>query len=354
MLLNTFIGDSFILILTVLTLIIVYIKTSLNYWKRHNAHSINTPIFNLNRANLCNDEDYKYFKKIGEKVYGIYINLTPLLILIDPNVIKNVMVKDFHAFSGRGTQYDPKEDPLSHHLLFMQGKVWKNMRVKLTPVFSSGKIKSMFDVVLRCSNILIDRIDKNLNDIDIKECLSSFGIDVIGSCAFGMEINSLYEEDSQFRYYGKQAWNHLISTVNRRTFINTYPRIAKFFGINMYNDEIWQFFYNFAKKSIEYREKNNYRRSDFLQILIDMKNSTKEEERLTLEEITAQCYTFFLAGFETSSATLMYALHELAINKDIQDKARKEIKDVFSKVDGNITYDVLNEIKYTDQILEGN
>lgn len=351
---NWIFDGSLILILSVLTLMIIYINTSLNYWKRRNIHCVKVPRFNLSRAKVYNDEDYRYYKKIGEKVYGIYIYLSPILILIDPDVIKNVMGKDFHVFNGRGTYVNPEKDPLSNNLLFMQGKAWKNMRVKLTPAFTSAKIKLMFDEVLRCSNILTDGISKNLIDIDIKENLSCFATDVIGSCAFGIEINSLCEPNVQFRYYGRKAVDFLVSTVTKRLFLNTFPTFGTTCGMSMQNDDIWEFFYGFVNKSIEFRDKNNYRRNDFLQALIDMKNSPNEEEHLTVREITAQCYIFFLAGFETTSSTLTFALYEMAKNKDIQDKVRKEINEVLTIYDGNITYDSLKEMKYLNQVLNGN
>lgn len=347
------IDNHLILILTLITLILVYIQTSLSYWKWKNINYVKLPKFNLSESMLYRAEDYRYFKKIGAKFFGVFVYLSPVLVLIDPNVIKQAFIRDFHIFNNRGTIYDPEKDPLSHHLLFMKGKDWKNMRVKLTPAFTSGKMKLMFDYILSCSNILVDAIGTNLNDIHIKERLSCFGIDVIGSCAFGLEINSLNEKTSQFHYYGKQVFDDITSSMKKRVFINTNPRLASFLGLHMLNTEIWNFFYGFVKKSMQFREENNYRRNDFLQILIDMRNSTNEEEHLTIEEITAQCYLFFLAGFETTSSTLVFALHELAENKDIQDKTREEINKVLSKYDGKITYDSLKEMKYLEQVFDG-
>lgn len=352
---NLLVGDYLLLIVILLiTIIIVQIKWSLNYWQRLNIKSVKFPVLNLTRSQFYKDKDYRYFKSIGEKVYGVYIYLKPTLILIDPEVIKHIFIKDFHVFNSRGIHYDPANDPISNHLLFMSGNEWKKMRAKLTPVFTSGKIKLMFDIILRCSDMFLDGISRNLNDIDIKDSLGCFMTDVIGSCAFGTEMNTLNDPNSKFRYYGKKVFETLASNMPKRIFINTYPKFASRLGFSMENKEITNFFFGFVKNVIEYRERNNYRRNDFLQILIDLKNSDKEEERLTITEITAQCYIFFLAGFETSSSTLTFALYELAKNKDIQDKVREEIKTVLSKHDGDITYESLKQMKYIGQVLDGN
>jgi cytochrome P450 len=46
---------------------------------------------------------------------------------------------------------------------------------------------------------------------------------------------------------------------------------------------------------------------------------------LFFKEITAQCTLFLLAGYETTSNTMGFVAHELAINPDIQMKLQEEI-----------------------------
>ena len=67
--------------------------------------------------------------------------------------------------------------------------------------------------------------------------------------------------------------------------------------------------------------------------------------------LTAQAVGFFVDGFETSSRALAFVLHELAMNPDIQDKLREELKNKFP--DDNIDYDKIRSCVYLDQVLNG-
>lgn len=69
--------------------------------------------------------------------------------------------------------------------------------------------------------------------------------------------------------------------------------------------------------------------------------------------IAAQAFVFFVAGYETSSNTIAFCLHELALNQEIQDTARKEILDAIDRWNGKFTYEAVQEMKFLDMIVLG-
>lgn len=92
-----------------------------------------------------------------------------------------------------------------------------------------------------------------------------------------------------------------------------------------------------------------------MDLMIKLKNSENEEEKMTVNEIAAQSMDFFFAGFETSANALNFCIHELAMddNKNIQNEARREILNVLEKYNGDLCYDALNEMKYVDRVING-
>lgn len=296
---------------------------------------------------------YDEFKIQGHKYGGIYSVARPILLVQDPEIIRCILTKHFQNFTDRGLYSNEEVDPLSGHLFLLSGAKWRNLRIKLTPTFTSGKMKMMFSIMVECSNQLLKRVEyfeKNQIPVDIKEMLSCFTTDVIGSAAFGLECNSFKEDDAVFRRYGRKLLNPSSWEIIRATFVLSFPKLAGALGIKRMNMELEKFFMNTVKETVEYREKTKFTRNDFMQLLIDLKNN---ENGLTLSEIAAQTFVFFVAGFETSSSTMSFCLYELAINQEIQNKIRTEINQVLKEHNGNMTYDAVQEMKYLAQAVDG-
>lgn len=76
--------------------------------------------------------------------------------------------------------------------------------------------------------------------------------------------------------------------------------------IKVVRDDVATFFRKILVKNIDYRERNNVERNDFMDIMIKLKNQT--ENNVSMNDIVALGYLFFLAGFETSASTLTFAL----------------------------------------------
>jgi len=67
----------------------------------------------------------------------------------------------------------------------------------------------------------------------------------------------------------------------------------------------------------------------------------------------AQALTFLTAGYETSGSTLSFALYELALHPEIQQRLRAEILQVLRKHDGKLTYDGIQNMSYLDRVVSG-
>lgn len=72
-----------------------------------------------------------------------------------------------------------------------------------------------------------------------------------------------------------------------------------------------------------------------------------------MDVLAAQCFVWFIGGYETSSITLTFTFFELAQDLDIQTRAQEEIDTVLEKHGGKLTYEILQEMTYLDMIVSG-
>ncbi|OMO57958.1 Cytochrome P450 [Corchorus olitorius] len=69
--------------------------------------------------------------------------------------------------------------------------------------------------------------------------------------------------------------------------------------------------------------------SDFLGSLINAFHDPDKNNRLSEQELVDNCKTFYFGGHETTTAALAWTVLLLAIHQDWQEKARKEVFEVF-------------------------
>lgn len=356
-------------IITILIGIVTYVKWVFNYWKRRQVPYIEPtfPFGNLENLFTAKDylgvrymEQYQEFKSKGHKHGGVYTFTCPIYVPIDPEYVRNVFSKDSQHFNDHGIYYNERDDPLSANLFNLSGQKWKNLRVKLAPTFTAGKIKLMFETLLACADHLVQYVDKysKRNEaIDMKDALECFTIDIIGSCAFGLECNSFENPNSEFRVYGKRIFAATKEDCLKNLIAYTNYDLGKFLRITTINSKVAEFFLNIVKDTVKFRKETNFVRKDFMQILIDLNNGEEGvrdgKNVLTIEEMAAQVFIFFMAGYETSSTTMSFCLFELAMNPDIQEKLREEVLTTLQKYDQQVTYDAIMEMKYMNQVVEG-
>lgn len=359
------------LILLTLTFIYLYIfKYKYKYWERHGI-PYSTPVFPYGNIILGKElhwgqqtlRDYLKFKD-QSPFYGGFRMTDPCIYVTSPELAKNMMIKDFHSFYGRGMYENYKDDPLSAHLFNLDGPRWKRLREKLTPVFTTGKIKYMMPTMSKVATNLVEALTEELrieSTLDMKEWVARFTTDVIGTVAFGLECNSLRDPDAEFRRQGKRVFTS-INPVKILTSLNFPGLSRKVFHITMTPPDLTQFFIKAVEDTVRFREENNIQRNDFMDLLIKMRNKDKsndfekdqDKEGFSLHEMAAQAFIFFIAGFETSSTLTSYTLLELALNDDLQTKARNHINEVLKKHNNEVTYEALQDMTYIEQCMNGN
>ncbi|KAK4873034.1 hypothetical protein RN001_015063 [Aquatica leii] len=366
------------IILSIILGVIYTFKWSFKYWKKKGVYT-QTPYFpfgnakNIIMQKVCMGVElvavYNHFKKKMLSFGGFYFLTWPILVPIDLDLIKKILITDFEHFTNH-TIFGEDYDPMSQHLLSLKGTEWKKMRSKLAPAFTTSKNKMLFDTVLKCVDNFLKVLDEAAatnKEVDIKELSSRLSADVIASCAFGFEANSLKNSNPEVRNIAMDLFRPSARNTIILLIALIKPKVLSFFKIKLTEKRVAKFFTNLMKETVTYRETNKVIRQDFIHLLLQIKNNVKITEdavgnfektssatQLTLQEMAAQSMIFFVGGFETISITIMYCLYELAKNTAIQEKARAEIQKCFfenSDVDDKLTYAFIQNLTYTEKVI---
>lgn len=359
----------YLALIAVATLLVLFVRQRYNYWKVRGVPYLD-PVFPAGnvwglgtRLHLSEVLQKCYEKLKGKGPFGgVYFFLGPTVLATDLDFIKTILVKDFQYFHDRSFYYNEKDDPLTGHLFTIEGQRWKNLRAKLTPTFTSGKMKLMFpivaDVAVELKKCLVTEKDDG-GEVELKDVLARYTTDVIGKCAFGLDCNSLENPNAEFREMGRKIFTTTPFSIIKLFFVQQIKPLARKLGVTVLNQEVTKYFLKAVKDTVEYRESNNVERNDFMNLLIKLKNaepvdegSSRSMEKLSLNEISAQAFVFFFAGFETSSTLMSFCLYELAMNQDLQDRARQNVRDVLSQ-HGSLTYEAIHDMKYLENCIFG-
>ncbi|KAH1027134.1 hypothetical protein HUJ05_000702 [Dendroctonus ponderosae] len=293
----------------------------------------------------------------------------PTLIIKDPELLKQLTIRDFDHFTDHRTLIDADVDPLwAGHLFALTGRKWKDMRATLSGSFSSSKIKNLFNLMNGAAeNFVTFFLNKNekLIEVEMRDTFSRFANDIIATTAFGIEVDSLKSPNNPFHLLGKRITDYS-SLVKRLRFfaILIMPKLTKLLNIGLFEKELSSFFYKTVKETIQAREEQGIVRQDMLNVLLEARKGIQHEysdaietgkgpqfANLTDADLAAQAMVFYLAGFDTISNAMSFGSYELAINKEIQNKLRSEIVETHKLNDGKITYDSLLKMQYMDKVI---
>ncbi|XP_068556020.1 cytochrome P450 3A30-like isoform X1 [Anas acuta] len=304
--------------------------------------------------------DQMCFEKYG-KIWGIFDGRQPLLAVLDPIIIKTILVKECYTnFTNR--RNFRLNGILESALSVAEDEKWKRIRTVLSPTFTSGKLKEMFPIIKLYGEKLVKNIEKKVaNDefVTMKDIFGAYSMDVVVSTSFSVDIDSMNNPNDPFvtnikKFLKFSFLNPVFLLLVLFPFV--VPVLEKM-KVTLLPSKVMDFFNaNFMKMKKERDNGYQVDRVDFLQLMVDSQNNSKSAEEndlyktLSDDEILAQALVFVFAGYETTSSTLSYISYNLATHPDVQQQLQDEI-------DANLpnkaapTYNTIMQMEYLDMVV---
>ncbi|XP_058793299.1 cytochrome P450 6B5-like [Phymastichus coffea] len=296
----------------------------------------------------------RYYDDYSNEPYiGVYEGDSPLLILRDPEIIKDVLIKDFNYFPNRAIYTNHEKDPWALNLLNLEYKNWRPLRKYLSSAFTDVKLKNMFYLLSESAKnfeIYAENVVKKGEPIECRKFSSIYTTNTISVCAFGLDTTTSENETNRFQQFGQEYLDCDFKNATRRLMREYFPGFY-FLLEPLIRSDNTKFLMNSLQETIEYRSKMNIKRNDFVDLLIDLRNHPEKLNDIEISDLllTSQAFIFFIAGYETSAASMSNLMYELALNPQYQSKLRQEITKTLA-TDGEFTYDNLKSMKYLDKL----
>jgi len=355
-----------------------YVKYKMTYWRRQGITEDpgyfpfgSQAVWDLFSGKCAFSEitnsPYKRFP--NAQVVGTYGVLgTKSLMIRDPELAKSVLV---HFTERKPTGYnaynpDTKNNRyLQYMLTELRGQKWKSVRASLTPVFTSGKLKAMVPLIHRVADNCETYLDKNIGvELEAKEMLKGYTMDVIISTGFGYENDSLNDTENMFRKHADKlvgktfSWKLMVGLL----LLLVCPKLLRWLDFPFFDQKTEDFFAALVLKAINERKASGEKRNDLIDVCMEiLEKERKENEEKSGDESTeemekiiiANSLIMFLAGFDTVSNAASLVLYFLAKNPDLQEKLYQEIQEAVDTSGSNqFDYATIMGMSYMEKFFQ--
>lgn len=278
-----------------------------------------------------------------------------MLVVRDPDLCKQIGVKDTDYFTNRGPKILSDIDKITgRSLLFIHDQEWKDMRNTLNPMYTSAKLKQIFhelsDCVFDFAKFYEERAKKS-NGTTVLETHSSMArvtADGIARTALGFQADSTRDENCEIFEMAKDIDESFGSSL-RGALLQVSPKLFKFLGLQVFSTKVQKWFEKNVLHEMSRRERLNIQKPDAIHQLMLAK---KDKGKWTDNDFVAQGVTLFLGGFGTTTNLMDGLIFELAQHPSAQKTLIEEIDEMESNLNGEqISYDQLNQMKFMDMVV---
>ncbi|XP_061994531.1 cytochrome P450 CYP749A22-like isoform X1 [Rosa rugosa] len=213
----------------------------------------------------------------------------------------------------------------------LEGEKWAKSRKLANHAFHGQNLKNMIpDMIASAETMLVRwKSHEEGKEMDVYKEFRLLTSEVIARTAFG----SSYVE-------GKNIFDMLMKlSLLKNDFKLKFPGFSKLFRTSddIESDRLEKEIRDSIKGIVKKREDKAMNGeeesfgSDFLGLLLKAHHDTNDIQRISVDDLVDECKSFYFVGQETSNTLLSWTVLLLALHTDWQEKARKEVLQLFGK-----------------------
>ncbi|XP_060118306.1 cholesterol 24-hydroxylase-like [Heteronotia binoei] len=227
---------------------------------------------------------------------------------------------------------------------------WHKQRKIIDPAFKQTYIRSLIGIFNDKAEELMKLMEEKMNEemeVNMTKLLRRVTVDIIGKAAFGLELNTLWDNHNPFLH----AIIMIVKGIDwaRNPFFQYNPKNRKV--VEEIRESV-RLLRRTGKECIEERLRAVRNGEETpLDILNKILESAVQEGQCDEENMLDNFMTFFLAGHETTGSVLSFTFMELGRQPEILAKLRAEVSKVLG-VKRDINCEDLSNLRYLSQVLK--
>ncbi|KAA1478646.1 cytochrome P450 [Dentipellis sp. KUC8613] len=295
----------------------------------------------------------RVFEEWAERYGGAYVLPGKMrrdsIVLCDPRAVAHVYAKDTYGYTQRAASKAASERLLGRGIFWADGDSHKRQRKTMTPGFSNAAIRQItyvfFDSAYKVKAAWdgwLESSEKGECIIEVQHWMNHISLDSIGLAGFSHDfgclrgepalVGKIFDSFSELDGSTPSTLLFLIRPLLPRFVMNMIPNKREG-TIRLLNDTMGKIAEELlAKFKKEHDEGAEAGDRSVLGLLLKAGDS-QSATRLTAEEVSADMKILIVAGYETTSISMTWALIELARHQDKQAKLRAELLAEFGASD---------------------
>jgi len=288
----------------------------------------------------------KTLQRFNTDTYHIQVRGERRMLTQDPQIINHILQKNHKNYEKSKLATEVLSKYAGQGILVTNGQTWLKQRRLLQPGFRKKKINELIaemnDQILIDLNKLKSVIASGKNQVDLLQEMSKITLKVVSRALFSFNIS---EAEMEILHDGFQAMQSSALTEAQLPLLQKWKDISG--QQKILNRKIKRFI-EFIQPIIEKRKTDEDPPEDLLTMLL---LSRYEDSKMGMsdQQILDELVIFFIAGFETSTNALSFALFLLAKNQKQMSIIRKEIEE-HEISDRPEVKDVMS-LRYTQQVI---
>ncbi|KAG2183246.1 hypothetical protein INT43_006250 [Umbelopsis isabellina] len=219
----------------------------------------------------------------------------------------------------------------TQNILQLNGSAWKKHRMIANPAFHRHMPIKLFGTLCEKMMVQFEMDGDGLSPVNIQEMMQRLTLDVIGLAGFGYNFESIEKPESN----NALLYNDIVKGLRTPIFfflpflekhmLWAFPnRQKQHKNLDILHGLYDDIIANKRKVLSEQKERNEDPEKDLLTLMIEA-GQDDPSQALSNEELREDLSIFFIAGHDTTSNALSFAMYFLASNLEIQKKAREEV-----------------------------